>query len=199
MSLWIKICGLTTSEGVAAAVAANADAIGFVFAPSKRQVTPGRATELARGAPDHVVRVAVMLHPTQAQLDAVLSQFAPDVLQTDMEDLLQLDIPAGQLVTPVMRSAVAGAALAPRILFEGAVSGVGTVADWNMAAMLSKSTQLILAGGLNAANVAAAVRAVAPFGVDVSSGVERAPGIKDSGKIHEFVQAARAAWLGVDR
>ena len=199
MSLWVKICGLTTSEGVAAAVTAHADAIGFVFAPSKRQVTPERAVELARSAPSHVARVAVMLHPTQAELDAVWSEFRPDVLQTDAEDLEQLDVPAGLLVTPVVRSIAVGASLASRILFEGAVSGVGAVADWGAAAKLSKLTQLILAGGLNPANVAAAVRAVAPFGVDVSGGVERAPGIKDGGKIHEFVQAARAAWTGVDR
>ena len=191
-NLWVKICGLTTTEGVAAAVAARADAIGFVFAPSKRRVTPERATELAHGAPDHVVRVAVMLHPTQAELDVVWSGFTPDVLQTDVEDLAQLDIPTGLLVTPVMRTAIESPA--PRILFEGAVSGVGKVADWNVAATMAKRTQLILAGGLDAANVGAAVRAVAPFGVDVSSGVERAPGIKDERKIHEFIQAARAAW-----
>ncbi|MET0499611.1 MAG: phosphoribosylanthranilate isomerase [Steroidobacteraceae bacterium] len=190
--LWVKICGLTTPEGVASAVAAQADAIGFVFAPSKRRVTPERATELARGAPDHVVRVAVMLHPTQAELDAVWSGFGPDVLQTDVEDLARLDIPAGLVVMPVLRSAVE--LPAPRVLFEGAVSGAGKVADWNVAATMAKRTQLILAGGLDATNVDAAVRAVAPFGVDVSSGVERAPGIKDERKIHEFIQAARAAW-----
>jgi phosphoribosylanthranilate isomerase len=91
------------------------------------------------------------------------------------------------------------ALLAKRILFEGAVSGTGKIADWNAAAALAKSTQLILAGGLNAANVADAVRQVAPFGVDVSSGVERAPGIKDREMIYEFVRVARAARMGADR
>ena len=194
-NLWVKICGLTTTEGVAAAVAAQADAIGFVFAPSKRRVTPERASELARGVPKHVARVAVMLHPTQAELDAVLSGFGPDVLQTDAEDLAQLDIPAALLVTPVVRTAT-DTLRAPRILFEGAMSGVGKIADWNAAATMAKRTQLILAGGLDAANVDAAVRAVMPFGVDVSSGVERAPGIKDERKIHEFIRAARAARAG---
>jgi phosphoribosylanthranilate isomerase len=146
-----------------------------------------------------------MLHPTQAQLDAVWSEFRPDVLQTDAADLEQLAIPAGLLVVPVMRApSLLGSAgvredLASRILFEGAVSGAGVVTDWGAAAKLSKLTQLILAGGLSPANVTAAVRAVVPFGVDVSSGVESAPGIKDSRRIHEFVQAARAAWTGVDR
>jgi phosphoribosylanthranilate isomerase len=199
MSLWVKICGLTTSEAVEAAVDANADAIGFVFAPSKRQVTPECASELARSAPDHIARVAVMLHPTQAEFDAVWSGFRPDVLQIDEEDLSQLVIPEGLQVTPVLRTLRSEALLAKRILFEGAVSGTGTVADWDAAAALAKSTQLILAGGLHTGNVAEALRAVAPFGVDVSSGVERAPGVKDRGKIHEFVHVARAAWTGADR
>jgi len=198
-SLWVKICGLTTSEGVQAAVDAKVDAVGFVFAPSKRQVTSERAVELAREVPGHIARVAVMLHPTQAQLDAVWSGFRPDVLQTDAEDLSQLAIPAGLDVTPVLRTLDPHTLPARRILFEGAVSGAGKVADWNAAAELAKSTQLILAGGLDAANVADAVRRVTPFGVDVSSGVERAPGIKDRQKIHEFVHAARTAWIGADR
>jgi len=197
MSLWVKICGLTTSEGVAAALDARVDAIGFVFAPSKRRVTPERATELASVIPDHIARVAVMLHPTQAQFDAVWSGFRPDVLQTDSEDLAELAIPQGLQVTPVLRTL--HPTLAGRILFEGAASGTGRVADWAAAAALAKSTQLILAGGLNAANVAEAIRCVGPFGVDVSSGVESTPGIKDRGMIHEFVHAARTAGTGADR
>ena len=197
MSLWVKICGLTTSEGVTAAVDARADAIGFVFAPSKRQVTPEQATALAKTVPDHIARVAVMLHPTQEELDAVWSDFRPDVLQTDEEDLEQLVIPDGLAVTPVLRTM--RLPLSRRVLFEGAMSGSATLADWAAAAALAQQVELILAGGLNAANVVNAVRQVAPFGVDVSSGVERAPGIKDRGMIHEFVHAARSAWTGVDR
>jgi phosphoribosylanthranilate isomerase len=78
------------------------------------------------------------------------------------------------------------------VLFEGPVSGVGSTSDWNSAAQLARTTQLVLAGGLNATNVADAIAAVRPFGVDVSSGVEAAPGIKDPAKIHEFVRRARA-------
>jgi phosphoribosylanthranilate isomerase len=194
MSLWVKICGLTTSDAVRAALEAGADAIGFVFAPSKRQVTPARARELSAAVPKHVARVAVMQHPTQVALDAVLEILAPDVVQTDAEDLRTLRLPHSVAVTPVIRVGRELPAVLPaRLLFEGPVSGTGELADWERAAELARKTQLILAGGLNASNVAQAVARVQPFGVDVSSGVERAPGIKDAEKIHEFVRLARQA------
>jgi phosphoribosylanthranilate isomerase len=82
--------------------------------------------------------------------------------------------------------------LPPRLLFEGAVSGSGTTADWDAAAKLAARTQLILAGGLDPGNVGAAIRHVRPWGVDVSSGVERRRGEKDAQKIKEFVARARA-------
>lgn len=90
MTLWIKICGLTTEEAVAAAVAAGADAVGFVFAPSKRQVNAQRAADLARNVPAAMTRVAVMLHPAQSLIDEVWKLLRPDVLQTDAEDLAHL-------------------------------------------------------------------------------------------------------------
>ncbi|MGH8176596.1 MAG: phosphoribosylanthranilate isomerase [Steroidobacter sp.] len=193
MTLWIKICGLTTHAGVQAALDAGANAIGFVFAPSKRQVTAARAAELAHNAPQHITRVAVMLHPAQALVDEVWSVFRPDVLQTDIEDLATLRLPDALKAMPVVRAAASLIRPTPsRILFEGSVSGAGETADWDAASRLARATQLVLAGGLNPANVADAVATVRPFGVDVSSGVESAPGIKDPMKIHEFVRNARA-------
>jgi phosphoribosylanthranilate isomerase len=191
VAIWVKICGLTTRDAVEAAVAAGADAVGFVFAPSKRRVTPSLARELAQDVPRRIPRVAVMLHPTQSQLDEVCASFRPDVLQTDVEDLQTLRVPMGLAVMPVVRS---GGGVGPysRILFEGPVSGVGSTSDWNLAMQLARTTQLVLAGGLNAINIADAIAAVRPFGVDVSSGVEAAPGIKDPARIHEFVRRARA-------
>jgi phosphoribosylanthranilate isomerase len=216
VGVWVKICGLTTRDAVEAALAAGADAVGFVFAPSKRQVTTAQAKQLARGVPQAVPRVAVMLHPTQSELDEVLSAFRPDVLQTDVEDLATLRVPPELTVMPVVRSAVRlkpdpqesppqespvvpTSVGHPRILFEGPVSGVGNTADWRTAAQLARTTQLVLAGGLNATNVADAITAVRPFGVDVSSGVEASPGVKDPNKIHEFVRRARAAAIGANR
>lgn len=194
---WIKVCGLTTPDAVAAAVEAGVNAVGFVFAASKRQVTALQAAELARNVPGNIVRVAVMLHPSQAQLDEVWSQFRPDVLQTDADDLATLQVPPGLQITPVLRAgSELPAELPTRLLFEGPVSGTGETTDWSAAAKLAARTQLILAGGLKPGNVADAIATVRPFGVDVSSGVEARPGVKDPAKIHEFVRIARAVGNG---
>jgi phosphoribosylanthranilate isomerase len=190
--MWIKICGLTTREAVAAAIEAGVNAVGFVFAPSKRQVNAVQAIELAKGAPSSVLRVAVMQHPSQLLVDEVCALFKPDVLQSDFEDFSGLNIPATVQVLPVVRAGNQSPSPLPsRILFEGPVSGTGETADWTRAAELAKSTQLILAGGLNVGNVAEAIRRVKPFGVDVSSGVESAPGVKDVRRIAEFVSKVR--------
>jgi phosphoribosylanthranilate isomerase len=190
--LWIKICGLTTSEGVEAAVRAQVDAIGFVFAPSKRQVTAQRAVELSVNVPRSIERVAVMQHPTQEALDEVLKVLRPDILQTDIEDLAGLRLPSTLHIHPVIRTGrELPQQLPARVLLEGSVSGNGETVDWALAAQCARRTQLILAGGLNPENVAAAIRIVNPFGIDVSSGVESAPGIKDPALVMRFVSAAR--------
>ena len=102
-------------------------------------------------------------------------------------------MPEGLSVTPVVRSGRVPRELPRRLLFEGPMSGTGMTTDWAQAAEVSRRTELIIAGGLNAGNVAEAIRRVRPFGVDVSSGVERSPGVKDPELIHQFVRAARAA------
>jgi phosphoribosylanthranilate isomerase len=102
MTLWIKVCGLTTELDVRTAIEAGADAVGFVFAPSRRQITARRAAEIASNA--RVTRVAVMQHPSQALLDEVWSVFRPDVLQTDAEDLKHLRVPLELRVLPVLRA-----------------------------------------------------------------------------------------------
>ncbi len=196
--LWVKVCGMTTAEGIDAAVAAGVDAVGFVFFPqSKRYVSPERAARLAASVPKHIVKVAVFLHPSQAELDAVLGGFRPDVVQTDHVDFFRLTVPSGIGVLPVLRSGgELPGTLPKRVLFEGPVSGTGTTADWSSALTLARRCEVILAGGLTPANVADAVRIVAPFGVDVSSGVEQAPGVKDPERIAEFIRAARQQHRG---
>ena len=194
MTLYIKVCGLASTEAVAAAVAAGADAVGFVCAPSVREVSPALAEQLARAVPGHVEIVAVTRHPTQALVDEIAAVLRPRWLQTDAADLAGLSLPAGVGVLPVLRSgSLLPSSLAPRFLYEGPTSGAGVTADWDEAARLAVRGQLILAGGLNTANVERAVSAVRPFGIDVSSGVESAPGRKDPALIEAFISRARAA------
>jgi phosphoribosylanthranilate isomerase len=190
--LWIKICGMTTPEAVEACLAAGVDAIGFVFAESVRQVTPAKAASLAAPARGRVVCTAVTRHPTQQAVDEIIEVFQPDLLQTDVADLRGLRLPQQLSLLPVFRR-WNGAAhpVPPRLLFEGHTSGSGMPADWVSASQLARKSELILAGGLNATNVATAIAAVNPFGVDVSSGVEERPGIKSQAEIARFVSAAR--------
>ena len=193
---YIKLCGMTTPAAVAAALACDASAIGFVFAPSVRRVTTARANELAAAARHKVPCVAVTRHPTRAQVDEILRDFKPDILQTDLDDIADLDLPRTLSVLPVMRPGPRAACVLPRrVLFEGPASGSGQTTDWDAAAEFARSVELILAGGLDPHNVAAAIRQVRPFGVDVSSGVESEPGVKSTEKIEQFVAAARMAAL----
>jgi len=194
-TLWIKICGLRTPEAIAAAAEAGADAVGFVFhAASPRNVSIEQARALQRAVPTGVERVAVFLHPSQALVDEVLAAVEPHWLQTDASDLVGLRLPSGQRVLPVLRTGAGSpAALPTRCLLESGRSGAGERADWSEAARLARLTEVVLAGGLDPRNVGDALHAVRPFGVDVSSGVERERGVKDEDRIWEFIRAARAA------
>ena len=193
--LWIKICGLSTREAIEAAALAGADAVGFVFhEASPRNVTVESARALQPHVPPGLERVAVFLHPSQDLVETVVAAIRPDWVQADAEDLSALRLPTAQRVLPVLRSGRTGwAPLPKRCLLESARSGAGEQADWQEAAQVAAMTQVVLAGGLDAGNVAEAVRSVRPFGVDVSSGVESARGVKNVVKIHEFIRAARAA------
>ncbi|MGB5245782.1 MAG: phosphoribosylanthranilate isomerase [Woeseia sp.] len=191
----VKVCGLTDLAAVDAAVAAGVDAIGFVFAKSVRQVSPQRAAELSAGVPKSIRRVAVMQHPDAAEWQAVCSGFRPDVLQTDAEDFDSLAVPAHIECWPVYREGAVSkdTNLPATFLYEGQKSGRGETVDWQRAAHIAQRGRMILAGGLCIDNVADAIREVSPWGVDVSSAVESAPGRKDPEKIAAFVNAARNA------
>jgi phosphoribosylanthranilate isomerase len=194
MTCWIKICGMTTHEAVRAALDARVDAIGFVFAQSSRQVTAAAAANLAAPARGQVRLTAVTRHPGQRAIDEIMDVFRPDVLQTDVEDLRTLQLPRDLEVLPVFRHWQGDDQPLPqRLLFEGLVSGSGMPCDWRSASQMARRSQLVLAGGLNAENVAAAIAEVQPFGVDVSSGVEERPGIKNPARIARFVSAVRSA------
>ena len=190
----VKICGLTHVVSVEAAVAAGADALGFVFSDSPRTVTARHAAFIASRVPRNVLRVAVMRHPTAELWNEVETIFCPDVLQTDASDFHYLGVAPEIKRWPVVREGAAPTEqdLRDVYVYEGPSSGGGERVDWGIAAGIASQGRMILAGGLDPDNVATAIETVAPYGVDVSSGVESAPGLKDPDLIHSFVAAVRA-------
>lgn len=196
---FIKICGMTDERAVEAALEAGADAIGFVFAKSVRQVEPAVAAKLAAPARGRVPCFAVTQHPSRELLASIFADFGPDVLQTDVEDFASITLPANVKPLPVVRDASRVPPGGVRILFEGPKSGTGQVADWAVAQRVAATREVLLAGGLNPDNVAEAIAQVRPFGVDVSSGVEESPGRKSPARIAHFVTRARAAYARLNR
>ncbi len=200
--MFIKICGLKTEAAVQAAVDAGADALGFVFADSPREVSAEHAAALTKGLPPGIAKVAVMLCPSIAQWNQVRDIFAPDWLQADADDFAVLDIPESVGRMPVYRDqenkdfTQEGFEWPEHLLFEGARSGIGMQPDWDHAAQIARCTCMMLAGGLTPENIKEAIMHVHPWGVDVSSGVETSPGIKDLERIAAFVAAAREAEEG---
>lgn len=193
--LWVKVCGLRSPADVEVAVAAGADAVGMVFHPaSPRHLAIEQAREVSAAVPKGVARVAVFLRPDASQVIGVVDAIAPDFVQADRASLAALGAGLAQISLPVLRDAEPIVEPLPALmLYEGAHSGAGHRADWSRAAALAGRTKLVLAGGLDARCVGDAIRAVRPYGVDVSSGVEAARGVKDPGMIREFVEAARDA------
>jgi len=177
----VKVCGITRREDAEAAVAAGASAIGFVFVPtSPRYVTPEKAGELGRGL--DVWKVGVF---DQAP------GFVEDAMRIAHLDVAQVygelpDVPRIWQAFRVSPVSMPVNGRAEAILLDGPANGI--TFDWNQAR--GRSEKVILAGGLNASNVAEAIRIAQPWGVDASSGLESAPGIKDPGKVRQFVKAA---------
>lgn len=190
---WIKICGVTTPEAVSAAESASVDAIGFVFARSPRRVTPEHAWRLAGPVRGRIACCAVVRDTTQAEVEEILQVLRPDMLQVDVGELEGLKLPRTLEVLPVASTRrPAPDSLPDALLLERPPADDGTGWDEDAIRGLSRRTRLVLAGGLDAGNVAGLVRACAPYGVDVSRGVEVAPGIKGQELIRRFVKAARS-------
>jgi phosphoribosylanthranilate isomerase len=205
----VKICGLRRIEHALVAVEAGADLLGFIFAPSRRQVQPDEVAEIARAvraaADRRVGLVGVFVNETPERMSAIASTCDLDAIQlSGDEERPILDRLPGRMVikairlddTPQEREWLSATAPGPHLLVDAHVSGsyggAGVVADWERTALLSRQRPIILAGGLTPDNVAAAIDQVRPWGVDVSSGVETG-GVKDSAKIRAFVAAARVA------
>lgn len=206
----VKICGLRTVEHALAAVEAGAAMLGFVFAPSRRQVTPEAAIAMiqaVRAAQDtrHVTCVGLFVNEQPAQIISVVAQCGLDVVQLSGDepcsvlDALPSDLPILKAVrlqgAPEEQEWLTARHPRVKLLIDahvpGRYGGTGSVADWARAAVLARQRPIMLAGGLQPENVMAAVQQVRPWAVDVSSGVET-EGVKDSAKIHAFIAAVRA-------
>ena len=208
----VKICGLSDEESVDAALDAGADLVGFVFFPaSPRNVAIGRAATLASRGRGRARIVALTVDADDALIDEIVATLSPDLLQLHgAETPERVDAvkaatgrPAMKVISVAERADLAAAeryASADRLLFDtkappGASrpGGYGTAFDWSILRGFSCDRPWLLAGGLNSGNVGAALAATGATGVDVSSGVESAPGRKNPALIRAFVAAVRAA------
>lgn len=213
MSLHIKICGLKTPETLQAALAGGATHVGFIFfAKSPRWIAPADAGGLRAAARGRAQAVAVTVDADDAFLDEILKTMSPDMLQFHGRETPQrvAEVKA-RYGLPVMKAlSVSEPAdlekvapylgVADRFLFDAKPpkgselpGGNGVSFDWTLLAALDRNLDYMLSGGLNAANIDDALRLANPPGIDISSGVESSPGVKDTALIRNFFSAVRAA------
>jgi phosphoribosylanthranilate isomerase len=211
MSLLVKICGLSTRETLDVALGSGADMVGFVFfSPSPRHITLETARDLGKQAHGRAVKVALTVDADDATLGNIVETLQPDILQLHGKEttarLRDIKAKFGLQVMKVLSVETAAdlaplagyAAVADRILFDARApkeatrpGGLGAVFDWHLLENLDLKLPFMVSGGLNVGNVTEAVRVTRAGGVDVSSGVERSPGVKDPDMIRDFIRAAR--------
>jgi phosphoribosylanthranilate isomerase len=212
MSLLVKICGLSTRETLDVALDAGADMVGFVFfSPSPRNLSLELGRDLGRQVKRRALKVALTVDADDATLDNIMDALSPDIFQLHgKESVARLRDIKQKFGRPVMKAVpVATAAdlavlpgyasVADRILFDARApkdatrpGGLGAPFDWHLLENLDLKLPYMVSGGLHADNVAEAVRVTRAGGVDVSSGIESAPGVKDPEMIKAFIRAARA-------
>ena len=189
----VKICGLSTKEAVKTAVSAGADYIGFVFAPSKRQVTLEQAAELAEIIPSHIQKVGVFVSPSLAELLEAVDKVGLDFVQVhgQVVDKLFENLPCASIqAVQVDGNGHVPNSQADYLLFDAPVAGSGQTFDWGQLDTTGLAQPFFIAGGLNEDNVARAIQHFSPFAVDVSSGVET-DGQKDHEKIRRFIERVK--------
>ena len=189
----VKICGLSTKEAVKTAVSAGADYIGFVFAPSKRQVTLEQAIELAKFIPSHIQKVGVFVSPSRAELLEAVDKVGLDFVQVhgQVVDKLFENLPCGSIqAVQVDENGHVPNSQADYLLFDAPIAGSGQTFDWGQLDTTELAQPFFIAGGLNEDNVARAIQHFSPFAVDVSSGVET-DGQKDHEKIRRFIERVK--------
>ncbi len=200
---FVKVCGITRLEDAKAALAAGATALGFVFWPSSpRAVTPEQAGAIIAALPYGTNAVGVFVNQSADEIDRAVRTAGLTAVQLHGDETPAL-LPS--IHRPVLRAvAVAGGEAAIAAWPESVLllvdahdavrrGGTGQTVDWSAAAGLARKRQLVLAGGLRAENVQEAIRVVRPFGLDVSSGVEDAPGVKSVAKLNDFFEKVRTA------
>jgi len=202
-TLKVKICGVTRLEDALAAVRLGADALGFNFWPrSKRYLPPAEARAIVRSLPPLVTAVGVFVDPTREEVLRAADASGISVAQLHGDEPPQLCV---SLPIPVLKAIRVADAHALALLASYEVQGFlldaptpgyggsGATFDWTLAAEVAREFPIVLAGGLSPENVVEAVRTVRPFGVDVASGVESAPGVKDHEKLRLFIERAKEA------
>jgi phosphoribosylanthranilate isomerase len=205
----IKICGITNAEDAIAAADLGADAIGFVFAPSPRQISPDKAREIIMALPPLVQTVGVFVDEDPEKVASTAALCHLDLLQFHGKESASYCRGFGQRVIKAVQvqgpdglegcseySGVVDAFLLDTYV-PGQKGGTGLTFDWNLALEAKRFGRIILAGGLNPDNVAAAITAVKPYAVDASSGLELKPGVKDHEKMARFIQRVRQTVHGV--
>jgi phosphoribosylanthranilate isomerase len=199
--VFVKICGITNEDDALLATALDADALGFVFAPSSRQVDAETVRDIAKRLPRDIHTVGVFRNERPEYIARIVGRTGlrgvqlhgaePESEVEWLRDRVQFVIQAFQAGDAAL--AQAGKSRADIILVDSPDPGSGKVFDWRLAEGAPSGIRLMLAGGLTPDNVGDAIRLVRPWGVDVSSGVEERPGRKDARKLREFVLAARAS------
>jgi phosphoribosylanthranilate isomerase len=199
--VFVKICGITTEEDGLLAVAMGADAVGFVFAPSPRQIAVDHARDIARRLPPEVLTVGVFRDEAPQRVVELCHRAGLRVAQLHGRESPEDTAWVRSRVGSVIKAFPAGSAAldqvadyrADAVMVDSHAPGSGEVFDWSLAEGAPLGKRFILAGGLTPANVAEAIERVRPWGVDVSTGVEASPGHKDAIKVRDFIRNARKA------
>jgi phosphoribosylanthranilate isomerase len=199
--VFVKICGITSEEDALLAVAMGADAVGFMFAPSPRQIGTGLAADIVKRLPTEVLTVGVFRDEAPQRVVDIVNTTGLRAAQLHGHESAEQCQWVRERVPFVIQAFAAGDQAVRRaadygadaVLVDGPAPGSGQIFDWALAEDVPDGLRLMLAGGLTAENVGDAISRIRPWGVDVSTGVEQAPGRKDARKLRAFVAAARAA------
>jgi phosphoribosylanthranilate isomerase len=199
--VFVKICGITTEADALLVVGLGADAVGFIFAPSPRQVSPAAAGDIAKRLPLGVLTVGVFRDEAPARVVEIANHIGLGAVQLHGHETAESSRWVRQRVACTIKAFPAGDRTIGRfeefgadyLLVDGSSPGSGQVFDWRLAEGVVDPKRLIVSGGLRADNVGDAIAHLHPFGVDVATGVEASPGLKDPAKVADFVAAARRA------